>query len=74
MPGAPDAQELQVLSICAFVSGSMLMAPGERIAGSVAYVLSAALFLWHRLRLRAEATPARPAADSAADRAPDAPP
>lgn len=72
MSGAPDAREILALSVCAFVSGSMLMAPGERIAGSIAYGISVALFFWHRARLRAEPPPARTStpADDARDAAP----
>jgi hypothetical protein len=48
----PDAAELKVLAVCAFLSGSVLLAPGERVAAGVAYALSAALFIGYRARLR----------------------
>lgn len=43
----PDAEERKALFTCAFLAGSLLVAPGELRAAGICGSIGAALFAWH---------------------------
>ena len=55
----PDATERKTLSVCAFITGCLLIAPGERVAAVVAWCLSMALLVWHVRQSKQEARASR---------------
>jgi len=69
----PDAAERKALFTCALLAGSLLMAPGERVASGICFTIGLSLFAWHTLLGRKEARNAAASARAAAPAAVTAP-
>jgi hypothetical protein len=51
----PDASERKTLITCAFLSGCILLGPGEFRAAVVPFALTLILYVWHRRVIAREA-------------------
>ena len=65
-----NATERKVIVITTFVAACICFAPGQWVSGGALLLASAALFQWHRVKLRREAPP--PAAPTQTEGAPGA--